>query len=130
LYKFIKTNNLQLFKFLVSGLIASTINYIIYISLFFIFKNILIASVFGYLAGIGGSFVLAKIWVFRNISRLPLLKSFSLFFLVYLLGGIEMYVVIITLNQVINNHKIAWIFGAFVASINNYLGSKYFSFKK
>ena len=130
MYKFIKTNNLQLFKFLVSGLIASTINYIIYISLFFIFKNILIASVFGYLAGIGSSFVLSKIWVFRNISRLPLLKSFSLFFLVYLLGGIEMYVVIITLNQVINNHKIAWIFGAFVASINNYLGSKYFSFKK
>ena len=130
MYKFIKTNNLQLFKFLVSGLIASTFNYIIYISLFFIFKNILIASVFGYLAGIGSSFVLSKIWVFRNISRLPLLKSFSLFFLVYLLGGIEMYVVIITLNQVINNHKIAWIFGAFVASINNYLGSKYFSFKK
>ena len=130
MYKFLKNNNLQVFKFIVSGSIASTINYIVYVLFLFVFKNILIASACGYLSGILGSFVLNKIWVFRNRSQLPVLKSFLLFFLVYFLGGIEMYFVIIALNQVINNYKISWIFGAFVASLNNYLGSKYFSFKK
>ena len=130
MYKFFKTNNLQILKFIFTGLIASIINYIIYVSLLFIFENILIATAFGYLSGLLCSFVLAKIWVFRNRSTLPVLKSFSLFCFVYFLGGIAMYVVIITSNQVINNYKIAWILGALVASINNFLGSKYFSFRK
>ena len=130
MYKFLKTNNLQILKFIFTGLIASIINYIIYFSFLFVFENILIATAFGYLSGLLCSFVLSKIWVFRHRSRLPVLKSFSLFFLVYFLGGIAMYVVIISLNQVINNNKIAWIFGALIAAINNFLGSKYFSFKK
>ena len=130
MYKFFKTNNLQILKFIFTGLIASIINYIIYVSLLFVFENILIATAFGYLSGLLCSFVLAKIWVFRNRSTLPVLKSFSLFCFVYFLGGIAMYVVIITSNQVINNYKIAWILGALVASINNFLGSKYFSFRK
>ena len=130
MYKFLKTYNNQILRFIFTGLIASIINYIIYVLLLFVFKNILIATASGYLSGLLCSFVLAKIWVFRNRSRLPVLRSFSLFFLVYLLGGIAMYVVIISLNQVINNYRIAWIFGALVAAINNFLGSKYFSFKK
>ena len=130
MYKFFKINNLQILKFIFTGLIASIINYIIYVSLLFVFENILIATAFGYLSGLLCSFVLAKIWVFRNRSTLPVLKSFSLFCFVYFLGGIAMYVVLITSNQVINNYKIAWILGALVASINNFLGSKYFSFRK
>ena len=34
-----------------------------------IFKNIVIASFFGYLIGILFSYILAKIWVFQNKSR-------------------------------------------------------------
>ena len=50
--------------------------------------------------------------------------------MIYFLGGIEMSLVILFINQLIDNYKIAWLFGAVIGSINNYLGSKYLSFKK
>jgi len=130
LYKFFKRNNKQIFRFLVSGLIASSFNFISYRALYLIFKNILFASISGYCVGIVVSFVFAKYWVFKNSSRQPLLKSFSLFFLIYFLGGLEMSLAIVFLNKIIENYKIAWVFGAFIGSLNNFLGSKYFSFKK
>ena len=130
MYKFFKRNYKQLLRFLVSGLIASSFNFLSYRALYLIFKNILFASISGYLVGILVSFIFAKLWVFRNSSSKPLLKSFSLFCLIYFLGGIEMSLVIVFINSVIENYKIAWVFGAFIGSLNNYLGSKYFSFKK
>ena len=130
MYKFFIRNNKQIFRFLVSGLIASSFNFISYRALYIIFKNILFASISGYCAGILVSFVFAKFWVFNNSSSQPLLKSFSLFCFIYFLGGIEMSLVIVFLNRLIENYKIAWMFGAFIGALNNFLGSKYFSFKK
>ena len=130
MYKFFKRNNKQIFRFLVSGLIASSFNFISYRALYLIFKNLLFASISGYCVGILVSFVFAKYWVFNNSSSQPLLKSFSLFCLIYFLGGLEMSLGIIFLNRIIENYKIAWVFGAFIGSLNNFLGSKYFSFKK
>ena len=130
MYKFFIRNNKQISRFLVSGLIASSFNFISYRALYLIFKNILFASISGYCVGILVSFVFAKFWVFNNSSSQPLLKSFSLFCLIYFLGGIEMSLVIVFLNKLIENYKIAWVFGAFIGSLNNFLGSKYISFKK
>ena len=130
MYKFFKRNNIQILRFLVSGLIASSFNFISYRALYLIFKNILLASISGYCVGIIVSFVFAKFWVFKRSSNQPLLKSFYLFCLIYFLGGIEMSLVILFLNRLIENYKIAWVFGAFIGSLNNFLGSKYFSFKK
>ena len=130
MYKFFKRNNRQIFRFLVSGLIASSFNFISYRALFLISKNILFASISGYCVGIIVSFVFAKSWVFNNSNTQPLVKSLSLFCLIYLLGGIEMSLVILFLNRLIENYKIAWFFGAFIGSLNNFLGSKYISFKK
>ena len=130
LYKFLKKNNQQIFKFFVSGVIASIFNFISYRTLYLIFKNILFACISGYCVGIIVSFVFAKSWVFQNSSNQPLLKSFFLFCLIYFLGGIEMSLVIIFINRLIDNYKIAWFFGALIGSLNNYLGSKYLSFKK
>ena len=130
MYKFFKRNNKQIFRFLVSGIIASSFNFISYRTLYLIFKNILFASISGYCVGILVSFIFAKSWVFQNSSNQPLLKSFFLFCLIYFLGGIEMSLVILFLNRLIENYKIAWVFGAIIGSLNNFLGSKYFSFKK
>ena len=130
MYKFFIRNNKQIFRFLVSGLIASSFNFISYRALYLIFKNILLASITGYCVGILVSFVFAKFWVFKHSSNKPLLKSFFLFCLIYLLGGIEMSLVILFINRLIENYKIAWLFGAFIGTLNNFLGSKYFSFKK
>ena len=95
-----------------------------------IFNIILFASIAGYCIGILVSFIFAKLWVFKNSASQPIVKSFSLFCLIYLLGGIEMSLVILFINQLIDNYKIAWLLGAVIGSINNYLGSKYLSFKK
>ena len=130
MYKFFKRNNKQIFRFLVSGIIASSFNFISYRTLYLIFKNILFASISGYCVGVLVSFIFAKSWVFQNSSNQPLLKSFFLFCLIYFLGGIEMSLVILFLNRLIENYKIAWVFGAIIGSLNNFLGSKYFSFKK
>ena len=130
MYKFFKRNNKEIFRFLISGLIASTFNFISYRAIYLIFKNILFASISGYSVGIIVSFVFAKFWVFNNSFNQPLLKSFYLFCFIYFLGGIEMSLVIVFLNGLIENYKISWVFGAFVGSLNNFLGSKYFLFKK
>ena len=130
MYKFFKRNNKQVFRFLVSGIIASSFNFISYRTLYLIFKNILFASISGYCVGVLVSFIFAKSWVFQNSSNQPLLKSFFLFCLIYFLGGIEMSLVILFLDRLIENYKIAWVFGAIIGSLNNFLGSKYFSFKK
>ena len=130
MYKYFKINNLQIVKFCVSGVIASYINYLVYISCYFISNNLVFASLCGYLIGILASFILAKLWVFRTRLKQPIIKSFYLFCLIYFLGGIEMSLIIIVLNQLINNHKIAWLFGAFFGALNNYLGSRYITFRK
>ena len=129
-YRFVKKNNLQIFKFLISGLIASGINFLVYSSLYLISKKLVIASFGGYFIGILFSYVLAKIWVFQNKSRQNLLKSIPTFCLIYFLGAIEMSFVIVFLNQFLNNYRIAWLFGAFIGALNNYLGVKYFLFRK
>ena len=128
-YQFFKKNKLQIFRFIVSGLIASGINFIVFNSVYLILKKIVIASFCGYFTGILFSYALAKIWVFQNKSRLNFFKSFPAFCLIYFLGGVEMSFVIVFLNQFLNNHMIAWLFGAFIGSLNNYLGAKYFLFR-
>ena len=130
MFKFIESNYKQIFRFFISGVIASSFNFIFYRALYLIFENILFASIFGYCIGILVSFIFAKSWVFNNNTRKPLIKSFSLFCLIYFFGGIEMSFVIVFLNRLIDNYKIAWIFGAFIGSLNNFLGSKYLSFRK
>ena len=129
LYNYFKQNNKQIFKFFVSGVIAASFNFISYRSLYLLLKNIFFASISGYCVGIIVSFIFAKSWVFKKSSSQPLLKSFYLFCLIYFLGGIEMSLVIVFLNRLIDNYEIAWLFGAFIGTLNNYLGSKYFSFK-
>ena len=129
-YRFVKKNNFQIFKFIFSGLIASGFNFLVYIALYLISKKIVLASFCGYLVGILFSYVLAKLWVFQNKSRQNTLKSFTTFCLIYFLGGIEMSIVIFFLNQFLDSYRIAWLFGAFVGSLNNYLGSKYLLFRK
>ena len=130
LHKIFKQNNNQILRFFVSGLIATSINFLVYSSFYLIFKKIIFASVLGYSTGLLTSFILAKIWVFEDKSKKSIVKSFFIFCSIYFLGGLEMSLIIVFLNQITNNYKVAWIFGAFIGSLNNYLGSKYFLFKK
>tara|TARA_Y100000991_G_C21749260_1_gene253929 strand:- start:70 stop:474 length:405 start_codon:yes stop_codon:yes gene_type:complete len=125
-----KKNKLQILRFILSGLIATSINFIVFNSLYLILKNILIASLTGYFSGLATSFTFAKVWVFRGKSNQRFIKSFSIFCLIYFLGGLEMTLITILLNQLVNNYKLAWFIGASIGALNNYLGSKLFLFKE
>ena len=129
MYKIFKENNIQIFRFIVSGLIATIINFLVYKSVYLILKDIILASFTGYSSGLLFSFILSKIWVFRDKSKKRIVKSFIIFSLIYFLGGLEMSIITIFVNQLLNDYKIAWLFGALIASLNNYLGSKYILFK-
>ena len=128
--KIFQENKYQIFRFFISGLIATFLNFLAFNSLYLIFKNIIFASLFGYLTGLLSSFTLAKIWVFRDNSQTKIIKSFFIFCSIYFLGGLEMSLIIIFLSRLIDNYNIAWLLGAFIGALNNYLGSKYFLFQK
>ncbi len=125
-----QSNKYQILRFCISGLIATFINFLVFNSFYLIFKNIIFASIFGYSTGLLSSFIFAKIWVFRDNSQKKIIRSFFIFCLIYFLGGLEMSLIIIFLNRLIDNYKIAWLIGAFIGALNNYFGSKYFLFKK
>ena len=130
LKKISQQNKHQIFRFIISGLIATIINFLVFNLFYLLFKNIIFASLLGYSTGLFSSFVLAKFWVFRDNSEKRRFKSFFVFCLIYFLGGLEMSLIIFFLNQLIDNYKVAWLFGAFIGALNNYLGLKYFLFKK
>ena len=130
MHKFIKKNNLQIIKFVISGLFATLINFLTYNLVFLFFRNLIFASVSGYFFGLIISFVFAKFWVFQNHTERKVVKSFFIFCTIYLFGALGMSLIVIFFNEIFNNHKIAWFFGTLFAAFNNYLGSKYILFER
>ena len=125
-----KDNKYEIFKFTISGLISTCVNFFVYSLIYLIFKNIIFASILGYSIGLLTSFTLAKIWVFKDNSQKKFFKSFFIFCIIYFLGGLEMSLIIIFLDQLLINHRFSWFCGTCIAALNNYLGSKYLLFKK
>ena len=82
----------------------------------------------GYIGGLLNSFYFSDNWVFTRSRNKK--NNYALFFfiVIYFVGGLEMALIINIVDKLIYNYKIAWICGAFVASMNNYLLSKYFLF--
>ena len=119
----------QIFRFIISGFISTSVNFLVYILIYSIFNNIISASIIGYSIGLLTSFLLAKIWVFRDNSQKKIFKSFFIFCIIYFLGGLEMSLIIYFLNQLLSNHGFSWLCGTLIGALNNYLGSKYFLFK-
>tara|TARA_B100000900_G_C20395505_1_gene640487 strand:- start:425 stop:706 length:282 start_codon:yes stop_codon:yes gene_type:complete len=87
-----------------------------------------LASLIGYSFGLLNSFYFSDNWVFTRSRNRKTNYLIFLFIIIYLVGGLEMTLIINTVNKLIQNHKISWICGAFVAAINNYLCSKYLLF--
>ena len=130
MHKFIKKNNLQIIRFVISGLIATLINFLTYNFVFLFSANLIFASVSGYFFGLIISFVFAKFWVFRNHKERKVVQIFFIFCSIYLFGALGMSLIVIFFNEIFNNHKIAWFFGTLFAALNNYLGSKFILFER
>ena len=110
------------------GLGSTILNFAIYSILYNLTLLINLASVMGYTSGLLNSFYFSDKWVFTSSRNKKINYAVFLFFVIYFLGGLEMALIINFVDNLIQNHKIAWICGAFVAAMNNYLCSKYLIF--
>ncbi len=126
---FLKKNKFQIIKFLITGLFSSLLNFLVYSMLYKLNVNINVASFSGYSIGIINSFIFSKIWIFSGSQLKKLNRTFIFFIFIYLLGGIEMTIIINLGIYLFENYKLAWFLGASIAAINNYLGSKFLLFK-
>ncbi len=111
------------------GITSSILNLIIYKLVYFLTLNINLSSVLGYCVGLFNSFVFSSKWVFAKYRYFSFDKSFIIFVLIYILGGTEMTITINFVYGFSDNNIIAWICGASIAAINNFLFSKYLIFK-
>ena len=119
----------QFFRFLIIGFISTGLNFVVYNFLFLINLNIIICSIIGYFTGIINSYWFGKKWVFMNSSS----KNYNLiakFVVVYFLGGLIMTIIVYQLNRLNFEYRISWFLGLCISLLNNFLGSKFFVFKK
>ena len=119
----------QFIKFIIIGCKSTLINYCLYFILYKTTYNIILASISAYLAGNVNSFIFGKKWVFKN-SAIKNNFIFIKFLMVYLFGGylfssITNY---LSINGI--DHRLAWVIGISICTVNNFLGSKYIVFKR
>ena len=115
-------------KFAFIGLLATFLNFCVYSIIYRLTLTIKLASVIGYFSGLLTTFYFSNSWTFTKSRYQNLSYSIFLFIVIYFMGGLEMTVIINIVDKLINNHRIAWICGVFVAAINNYVCSKFLLF--
>ena len=125
---FINKNKIQISKFLIVGVFSSILNFLVFKLIYIFTSNINLSSIFGYCIGLINSFLFSSKWVFSNNRYIRLDKAFLIFALIYALGGIEMTITINILYMLSANHIIAWLCGACLAAMSNFLFSKYLLF--
>ena len=129
LKSFFKSNKFEISKFIIIGLFSTSLNFLVFNLFYLLILKINIASVLGYLVGLFNSLIFSKQWVFANSNKKISFNTFILFILIYLIGGIEMNVIINLIFYLFDNYKFAWCCGTLIAASNNYLGSKYLLFR-
>ena len=122
--RFFRKNKIQIFKFVVVGTVSTILNYCIYFVAYNLTLSINLASFLGYTCGLLNSFYFSDTWVFAKSRNKKTNYALFLFVLIYFFGGLEMALTINIVDNLIHNYKIAWICGAFIAAVSNYLCSK------
>ena len=115
-------------KFGLVGLGSTFLNFCVYSIVYQLTLKINLASFLGYFSGLFTTFYFSNNWTFSKSRYKNLNFTLFLFLFIYFIGGLEMTLIINVVDKFIQNHRIAWIFGAFVAAMNNYLCSKYLLF--
>ena len=115
-------------RFVIVGIMANIINFVIYELMYCIFNILTIASVLGYISGLYISFHFARTWVFGKIYGVELRRTIQ-FIIVYLVGLTLMTTIIGYMsNCLLIDNRLSWLCGGSVAMINNHLGTKYIVF--
>jgi len=128
LIRFLRKNKIQILKFGLVGLGSTFLNFCIYSIVYQLTLKINLASILGYFSGLFTSFYFSNNWTFSESRYKNLSYTLFLFVCIYFLGGLEMTLIIKIVDNLIQNHIIAWICGVFVAAFNNYFFSKYLLF--
>jgi putative flippase GtrA len=122
--------NLELIRYLFVGIGSNVMNFIIYLIFCAVGFSLLIASLTGYAAGLTMSYHFGRIWVFGKKFEISKQNLIS-FAAVYVTGGVGMSALIEYLDKATGmDYRISWLFGAGFAVVNNFVGLKYFVFKK
>ncbi len=128
LIRFLKKNKIQILKFGLVGLGSTFLNFCIYSIVYRLTLIINLASSLGYCSGLFATFYFSNNWTFSKSRFNKLSNTLFLFVVIYFIGGLEMTLIINVVDQLIQNHRIAWICGVLVAAVNNYFWSKYLLF--
>ena len=123
-----KKNKIQILKFGLVGIGSTFLNFCVYSIVYYLTLTINLASFLGYFSGLLTSFYFSNNWTFTKSRYKNLSYTLFLFVFIYLMGGLEMTLIINIVDKLIQNHRIAWICGVFVAAMNNYFCSKYLLF--
>ncbi len=116
-------------RFIFIGLLSTLLNYIIYLILINLTSNIIFSSFFGYSSGLINSFIFGKTYVFSNFLEI---KFFLLikFLLIYAAGGLIMTFIILLCSKIGLNYTFSWFIGVSLSFINNFIGCKFYVFRK
>ena len=115
-------------KFGLVGLGSTFLNFCVYSIVYQLTLTINFASFLGYFSGLLTTFYFSNNWTFSNAKYKNLSYTLFLFVFIYFMGGLEMTLIINIVDKLLQNHRIAWICGVFVAAMNNYFCSKYLLF--
>ena len=115
-------------KFGLVGLGSTFLNFCVYSIVYQLTLIINLASFLGYFSGLFTTFYFSNNWTFSKARYKNLSYTLFLFVFIYFMGGLEMTLIINIVDKLIQNHRIAWICGVFVAAMNNYFCSKYLLF--
>ena len=107
---------------------STLLNFFIYSVVYHLTLTINLASFLGYFSGLLTSFYLSNNWTFTKSRYKNLSYTLFLFVSIYLMGGLEMTLIINMVDKLVQNHRIAWLCGVSVAAMNNYFCSKYLLF--
>ena len=118
----------QLKKYSIVGVASTLINFAAYYMILKISEWILFASIFGYFMGLLNSYIFGKKWVFKS-TKSNNLKTITKFIFVYIFGAFLSSITIYILNHFGIGYYSCWFLGTFLATLNNFYGSKFFVFK-
>jgi putative flippase GtrA len=119
----------QVFRFSLTGLLSTLINFIIYILVYSIFESLIVASIFGYSVGLINTYFMGRSWVF-NVARKVYFNEILIFLAIYIAGGMGMTAIIYFSDlYFLFDYRVSWCLGAIYAVVNNFIGSKFFVFK-
>ena len=118
----------EIFRYLVTGVLANLIYFFLYSGLFKLGLHIVFVTLFSYSICLIFTYTILKNWTFspKNLNNKHDKLSFVI---VYLSSGIIMTSIITFLVNHQYDYRIAWLAGTNYAIIHNYLLSKFYVFR-